>query len=87
MIGTEYTGISVLMSHTSPENLTAYNEFPVPVIKSRETVDVEITLPFNKQFLDFPERNGLDLEFYTRPFDSSVETVKKYLKFGQSKKK
>ena len=73
LIGTEYTGTSLLMSHTQPENLTAYNEFPVPEVKSRQTVNVEIILPFNKQFLEFPEKNGLDLEFYTKPFQSSVE--------------
>ena len=85
LIGTQYTGTSLLMSLTAPENLTAYNEFPVPIIKSRESINVEITLPFNKKFLEFPEKNGLDLEFYTRPFESSVENVKKYMKFGQKK--
>jgi hypothetical protein len=48
LIGTEYTGTSLLMSHTSPENLTSYSEFPMPKVKSRETINMEITLPFNK---------------------------------------
>jgi hypothetical protein len=68
LIGTQYTGTSLLMSHTASESLTAFNEFPMPAIKSRETMNVEITLPFNKMFLEYPLRNGLDLEFYVKPF-------------------
>ena len=40
LIGTEYTGTSLLMSHTQPENLTAYNEFPVPEVKRAETTSL-----------------------------------------------
>ena len=46
---------------------------------------VEIILPFNKQFLEFPEKYGLDLTFYIKPFSSDVDMYKKYLKFGRKK--
>jgi hypothetical protein len=45
----------------------------MPPIKSREQMIMEITLPFNKMFLDYPLRNGLDLEFYIKPFQSSID--------------
>lgn len=81
LIGTQYTGTSLLMSHVGADNLSSYNEFTMPPVKSRETLNVEITLPFNKMFLEYPERNGLDLEFYVKPFTSSVELAKYYLRF------
>jgi hypothetical protein len=73
LIGTQYTGTSLMMSHTAPDRLTAYNEFPMPAVKSREAMNVEIILPFNKLFLEYPLRNGLDLEFYVKKFSSSFE--------------